>query len=271
MASLHLPRGPQRIVCLTEEPTEILYALGEQERIVGISAYTVRPSEARRDKPVVSAFVGGHLGKISALEPDLVIGFSDVQADWARDLIAAGHAVLILNQRSIQEILDVVVDLGALVDARPRALELVAGYAARLEEIGNRAASRGTRPRVYFEEWDEPTICGIRWVSELIAIAGGEDIFADKAAGSLARERFVDAGQIAERNPELILASWCGKPLDRHALMTREGLEEVDAVVHDRVTEVPAEIILQPGPACLTDGLDFLVREIESVARASPA
>jgi len=271
MASRHLPQGPQRIVCLTEEPTEILYALGEQERIVGISAYTVRPPEARRDKPVVSAFVGGHLGKIDALEPDLVIGFSDVQADWARDLIAAGHPVLILNQRSIQEILEVVVDLGALVDARTRALELVSGYLARLDEVASRVAARKTCPRVYFEEWDEPTICGIRWVSELIEIAGGEDIFAHKARGSLAKERFVDAAQIAAANPELILASWCGKPLDRQALKSRQGLEGVEAIRHDRITEVPAEIILQPGPACLTDGLDFLVREIEEAARPKPA
>jgi len=267
MADRHLPKGPQRIVCLTEEPTEILYALGEGERVVGISAYTVRPPEARRDKPVVSAFVGGHLEKVSALKPDLVIGFSDVQADWARDLIAAGLPVLILNQRSIQEILGVIVDLGSLVGARERAMQLASDYLQRLESVEAETSALGTRPRVYFEEWDDPMICGIRWVSELIAVAGGRDVFADRASSSLARGRFVSASEVAQADPELILASWCGKPLDRPALMGRPEFKQVDAIVNDRVSEVPAEIILQPGPASLTDGLDFLVREIGSVRR----
>ena len=268
MADRHLPKGPQRIVCLTEEPTEILYALGEGERVVGISAYTVRPPEARRDKPVVSAFVGGHLEKVSALKPDLVIGFSDVQADWARDLIAAGLPVLILNQRSIQEILGVIVDLGSLVGARERAMKLASDYLQRLESVEAETSALGTRPRVYFEEWDDPMICGIRWVSELIAVAGGRDVFADRASSSLARGRFVSASEVAQADPELILASWCGKPLDRPALMGRPEFKQVDAIVNDRVSEVPAEIILQPGPASLTDGLDFLVREIGSVRRS---
>jgi len=267
MADRHLPKGPQRIVCLTEEPTEILYALGEGERVVGISAYTVRPPEARRDKPVVSAFVGGHLEKVSALKPDLVIGFSDVQADWARDLIAAGLPVLILNQRSIQEILGVIIDLGSLVGARERAMKLASDYLQRLESVEAETSALGTRPRVYFEEWDDPMICGIRWVSELIAVAGGRDVFADRASSSLARGRFVSASEVAQADPELILASWCGKPLDRPALMGRPEFKQVDAIVNDRVSEVPAEIILQPGPASLTDGLDFLVREIGSVRR----
>jgi len=268
MADRHLPKGPQRIVCLTEEPTEILYALGEGERVVGISAYTVRPPEARRDKPVVSAFVGGHLEKVSALKPDLVIGFSDVQADWARDLIAAGLPVLILNQRSIQEILGVIIDLGSLVGARERAMKLASDYLQRLESVEAETSALGTRPRVYFEEWDDPMICGIRWVSELIAVAGGRDVFADRASSSLARGRFVSASEVAQADPELILASWCGKPLDRPALMGRPEFKQVDAIVNDRVSEVPAEIILQPGPASLTDGLDFLVREIGSVRRS---
>ena len=166
-----ITKGPRRIVCLTEEPTEILYALGEQERIVGISAYTVRPSEARRDKPVVSAFVGGSVPKIVDLKPDLVIGFSDIQADLARDLIAANLAVLIFNQRSLQEILDVVLAVGRIVDAGARAEALVAGYARGLEQAAAASAARAWRPRVYFEEWDDPVICGIRWVSELIELA----------------------------------------------------------------------------------------------------
>ena len=193
--------GPQRIVCLTEEPTEILYALGEQERIVGISAYTVRPPEAKRDKPVVSAFVGGSVPKIKALEPDLVIGFSDIQADLARELIAENLQVLIFNQRSLDEIAGVIVDLGSLVARREAALALVDGYRGRIDRIANESARRGARPRVYFEEWDDPMICGIQWVSELIEIAGGEDIFADRARGKLARERFVDEAAIAAANP----------------------------------------------------------------------
>ena len=179
--SYTIRRAPERIVCLTEEPTEILYALGQSERIVGISAYTVRPPEAARDKPVVSAFIGGSVKKIAALRPDLVIGFSDIQADLARDLIKENLPVLIFNQRSIQEILDVILRLGALVDAIEQAHELVRGYIKRLDAARERAEARGRRPRVYFEEWDDPLICGIQWVSEIIEIAGGHNVFADQS------------------------------------------------------------------------------------------
>jgi len=266
---LRVPGGPRRIVCLTEEPTEILYRLGEGDRVVGISAYTVRPPEAKRDKPVVSAFIGGSVQKIAALEPDLVIGFSDIQADLARDLIAANLPVLIFNQRSLQEILGVIVDLGSLVGARERALALVDDSIRRIDTIAARTAKRGTRPRVYFEEWDDPMICGIRWVSELIEIAGGTDVFADRSRGKLARERIVDAGLVAEAAPDVILASWCGKALDRDALLSRPGMQSVPAIREQRIAEIPAEIILQPGPACLTDGLDRLVAEIEALAPTS--
>ena len=174
MPNFHVERGPRRIVCLTEEPTEILYALGEGDRVVGISAYTVRPPEAQRDKPVVSAFVGGSVEKIAALEPDIVIGFSDIQAELAKSLIAANLTVLIFNQRSIQEILNVIIDLGQLVGAADRAQRLAASYVQRLDDVLTKNAQRAKRPRVYFEEWDDPMICGIRWVSELIEIAGGQ-------------------------------------------------------------------------------------------------
>lgn len=254
-----ISRGPRRIVCLTEEPTEILYLLGEQERIVGISAFTLRPAEARRDKPVVSAFVGGSVKKIRALEPDLVIGFSDIQADLAKRLIAANLPVLIFNQRSIQQILDVIVDLGRLVDRKAAAEELVQSYVERLERISSESARRSARPRVYFEEWDDPTIVGIEWVSELIEIAGGHNVFRERARGKLARERFVTPEEVLAADPEVALASWCGKPFDRAAFEARPGFERMTAVQRGRVHEVPAEIILQPGPACLTDGLDFLV------------
>lgn len=257
MTAFHVSRGPRRIVCLTEEPTEILYALGQQQRIVGISAYTVRPPEAKRDKPVVSAFIGGSVDKIAALEPDLVIGFSDIQADLARDLIAANLQVLIFNQRSLQQILDVIVDVGALVHERARAEELVAGYVERIERVAAESAAREHRPRVYFEEWDEPTITAIRWVSELIEIAGGDDVFADRAHGRAASERFVTTEEVSAAAPDVMLASWCGKPFDRDAARARLGA--LPAFVTGRVHEVPSEIILQPGPACLTDGLDALV------------
>lgn len=269
MSDLHVPGGPRRIVCLTEEPTEILYRLGEGDRVVGISAYTVRPPEAKRDKPVVSAFIGGSVRKIAALEPDLVVGFSDIQADLARDLIAANLPVLIFNQRSLQEILGVIVDLGSLVGARERALALVDDCVRRIDAIAARTAKRDHRPRVYFEEWDDPMICGIRWVSELIEIAGGRDVFAARSRGKLAKERIVDAGLVAEAAPEIILASWCGKAFDRDALLARPGLENVPAIRAKRIAEIPAEIILQPGPACLTDGLDRLVEEIETLGRTT--
>ncbi|HTV24380.1 MAG TPA: cobalamin-binding protein [Polyangiaceae bacterium] len=257
-----LSHGPRRIVCLTEEPTEILYALGEQDRIVGISAYTERPPEARRDKPVVSAFIGGSVRKIRALDPDLVIGFSDIQADLARDLIRANLPVLIFNQRSIQQILDVVLDLGRLVNQRERAEALVHGYIQRLERAAQQVEPGAARPRVYFEEWDEPMISAIEWVSELIQIAGGRNVFAARAPGKLARDRFVTAEEVVREDPEVVLASWCGKPFDRQAFEARPGFSTLSAVQAGRVFEVPSAIILQPGPACLTDGLDFLVRAL---------
>jgi iron complex transport system substrate-binding protein len=257
-----ISRGPQRIVCLTEEPTEILYRLGEQARIVGISAYTVRPPEARRDKPVVSAFIGGSVKKICALRPDLVIGFSDIQADLAKQLIAQNLQVLIFNQRSLQEILDVIVDLGRLVNRKVAAEALVEGYIERLTLAKAAADQRTVRPRVYFEEWDEPMITAIQWVSELITLAGGQNVFEAKAAGKLAKDRFVTTEEVRERDPEVVLASWCGKPFDAALFAARPGFAVLSAVREGRVHEVPAEIILQPGPACLTDGLDFLVRAL---------
>ncbi len=249
---------PQRIVCLTEEPTEILYALGEEERIVGISAYTVRPPEAAETKPVVSAFIGGSVKKIKALEPDLVIGFSDIQADLARDLIKENLQVLIFNQRSIREILEVILTLGRIVGAEERAAGLIEEYIANVEAVRERAHRRKRRPRVYFEEWDEPVISGIEWVSELIEIAGGDDIFADRSQGKLARERFVEIDEVVERDPEIYMASWCGKAFDREAALERGEIAQTTAVKNDEIHEIPAEIILQPGPAALTDGLAAL-------------
>jgi iron complex transport system substrate-binding protein len=259
VASLRL-RGdpPRRIVCLTEETTEILYALGAAERIVGISAWTCRPPEARERHPIVSAFTGANVERIVALEPDLVVGFSDVQADLARELIRRQLPVLVTNPRSIAEILDVVLLVGRLVGRATEAEELVAGYEERLERIARRTPADAPRPRVYFEEWPDPMLSCIRWVSELIHVAGGTDIFAERSHGRAARERAVQGDEVVARHPDVILASWCGKPVERDDFGRRPGWSAVPAVRDDRIHEIASEIILQPGPAAFTDGLDAL-------------
>ncbi len=253
----------QRIVCLTEETTEFLYLLGEEERVVGISAYTCRPERAKKEKPVVSAFIGGSIKKIKALEPDLVIGFSDVQADLARDLIRENLPVLITNQRTIREILDTLLLLGRVVGQQEKAQALVSSYAARIDALRAERSQRTRRPRVYFEEWDDPMISAISWVSELIEIAGGDNIFADRAAGRASKERYVAVEEVAARSPEVFIGCWCGKPLDRESVTGRPGFEEVPAICNGRIYEMDPAGILQPGPGCLTDGLDELCRIID--------
>jgi iron complex transport system substrate-binding protein len=250
----------ERIVCLTEEPAELLYLLGEERRIVGISAYTVRPPEARRDKPIVSAFIGGSVKKIKALQPDLVIGFSDIQAKYAGELISAGMQVLIFNQRSIAEILRVIVAVGRIADAEVKARALVAAYEARIAAAHARSVARTSRPRVYFEEWPDPIITSIRWVSELIELAGGDNVFRDLAEEPNAPGRIVSAQQVVAAAPDVVIASWCGKPFQRDVFLSRPGFAALPAVRSDRVHEIESSIILQPGPACLTDGLDALER-----------
>ena len=252
---LVMPKGPQRIVCLTEEPTEILYALEEGDRVVGISAYTVRPPEAKTHKPVVSAFLDGSVHKIAALKPDLVIGFSDIQADLAKRLIAANMNVLIFNQRSIQEILGVIDQIGGLVHRRDCAAALIETYCRELDRINKAGNALPYRPRVYFEEWDEPTITAIQWVSELIEIAGGTDVFADRSKGKLAKDRFVTTQEVIEKEPEVVFASWCGKPFDRRTFESRFAGNQLPALRTSKIYEIPSELILQPGPACLTDGV----------------
>ena len=216
-------KGPKRIICLTEEPTEILYLLGEQDRIVGISRYTVRPEEAKSNHPVVSAFVDGSVKKISKLKPDFVIGFSDIQGDLAAKLIKANLQVLIFNQRSIEEILEVILTFGRIVSAEGKAQKLVDSYKKRLDTFREKSNRIQNKPKVYFEEWDDPTFSGIRWVSELIEIAGGEDIFSNKSHGKLAMEREIQWPDVLEKNPDIILASWCGKPVDIDSIKEREG------------------------------------------------
>jgi iron complex transport system substrate-binding protein len=249
-------RLPERIVCLTEESTETLYLLGEERRIVGISGYTVRPPRARREKPRVSAFLSAKTDKILELKPDLVIGFSDLQADIARDLTKAGLNVLIFNQRSVQQILDMILALASLVGVADRGALLVKQLEDSLAGIRQAARRLPGRPRVYFEEWDEPMISGIRWVSELIGIAGGEDVFSEQSHSQAASGRIIPDGKVViEKNPELILGSWCGKKFRPERVVARPGWERISAVRENQLFEVKSADILQPGPAALTDGV----------------
>jgi iron complex transport system substrate-binding protein len=264
-------RYPKRIVCLTEETTETLYLLGAQDRIVGISGFTRRPAQARAEKPLVSAFTSADLPKIAALKPDLVLAFSDLQADIVRELIATGYNVMTWNQRSVLEILAMITTLGALVGKGREAEALVERLERDLDSVRERAARLPYRPRVYFEEWPEPIITGIRWVSELIEIAGGSDVFSELRGASLARDRIVSAAQVAARDPELILASWCGKMVRKDRIRARPEFAGLAAAREGRIHEIASTIILQPGPACLTDGLAALCEPIENLARERQA
>lgn len=262
--------GPQRIVCLTEEPTEVLYAIGEQHRIVGISGFTVRPPRARREKPKVSAFTSAKIGEILKLEPDFVVGFSDIQADIARELIAAGVEVWISNHRSVDGILDYIRRLGALVGAADKADALARAAEDKIAQVHNAASRLPRRPRVYFEEWDEPMISGIRWVAELVRIAGGDDIFPELADQSLARDRIIaDAGEVVRRVPDIIVGSWCGKRFRPEKVAARADWDAIPAVRNGELHEVKSPIILQPGPAALFDGLDALHRIVARWAQAN--
>jgi iron complex transport system substrate-binding protein len=253
--------GPQRIVCLTEETTEWLYLLGEEARIVGISGYTVRPRRAREEKPRVSAFLNGKIDKIVALQPDLVIGFSDMQAQLADQLIRAGLNVLVTNQRSVAEIFATLRLVAGLVGAQERAEAWIAACQRRHAQIAQQAAAWPRRPRVYFEEWDEPMISAIQWVSELIVVAGGDDVFPELAVQRMGRDRVIaDALAPARRAPELIVGSWCGKKFRPEKVAARPGWAEVPAVRAGRLFEIKSCDILQPGPAALTDGLEQLHR-----------
>ena len=257
--------GPRRIVCLTEETTETLYRLGEQDRIVGISGFTVRPPRARREKPRVSAFTSAKIDRIIELAPDLVLGFSDLQADIAADLIRAGIEVHVFNQRSVAEILRSIRLLGGMIGVQPRAEMLATELEAGLDAIRGAAARLPRRPRVYFEEWDDPLICGIRWVSELIGIAGGEDCFPELAAEPMAKRRIIgDPLEVVRRAPEILVASWCGKRFNPEKVRARPGWTAIPAVREGRLHEIKSCDILQPGPAALTDG----VRQLHEIIAA---
>lgn len=254
-----IDRYPQRIVCLTEEPTEVLYALGEEHRIVGISGFTVRPPKARKEKPKVSAFTSAKIDEILKLQPDFVVGFSDIQADIARELIKAGVEVWISNHRSVDGILGYVRRLGAMVGAAEKA----EAYAQRAERhiaaIESAAAKFSRRPKVYFEEWDDPLITGIRWVAELVRLAGGDDVFPQMSGESLAKHRILaDPGEVVRQAPDIILGSWCGKRFRPDKVATRDGWDAIPAVRHGDLYEIKSPIILQPGPAALFDGLEAM-------------
>ena len=259
---------PQRIVCLTEEPTEVLYALGEDARIVGISGFTVRPPRARKEKPKVSAFTSAKIDEILKLEPDLAIGFSDIQADIARDLIKAGVEVWISNHRSVDGIVAYIRRLGAMVGAHEKAEAYAQRAEQHLADIRAAAAQLPRRPKVYFEEWDEPIITSIRWVAELIDIAGGDDCFPELAREPLAKQRILANGdEVVRRAPDIILGSWCGKRFRPEQVAARSGWNTIPAVRDGQLFEVKSPIILQPGPAALFDGLDAIHRIIAEWAR----
>jgi iron complex transport system substrate-binding protein len=267
------PYGPRRIVCLTEEPTETLYALGEDHRIVGISGFTVRPARARREKPKVSAFTSAKIDEILALEPDFVVGFSDIQADIAAELIRRGVEVWISNHRSVDGILDYVRRLGALVGVPERADAYADELARGLDAHRARAAALPVRPKVYFEEWDEPVITGIRWVAELIEIAGGIDLLPARAAQPLAKNRIVaDHREIVDAAPDIIIGSWCGKKFRPERVAARPGWQDVPAVRFGELHEIKSPLILQPGPAALTDGVAAIARIVHAwAAKRAPA
>ena len=251
--------GPQRIVCLTEEPTEWLYLLGQERRIVGISGYTVRPRRARSEKPKVSAFLSAKIDKILALQPDCVIGFSDLQADIAAQLIRHGVQVTIFNQRSVAEIFSMMYQLAAMVGQAERGLELMQAMQNRLLAIEAEAATLKRRPRVFFEEWYDPHISAIAWVSELIGIAGGDDCFPELAKMPMGKDRIIADGQeIVGRDPDIILGSWCGRKFRPDHVRARAGWEHVSAVKSDQLFEIKSADILQPGPAALTDGVELI-------------
>lgn len=255
--------GPQRIVCLTEEPTEWLYLLGEERRIVGISGYTVRPPRARTEKPKVSAFLNAKIDKIVELQPDCVIGFSDLQADIASQLIKKGIAVTIFNQRSVAEIFSMLYQLAAMVGQEAKGLALIQGMQQRLLAIEQAASKLRRRPRVFFEEWYDPHISAIAWVSELIGIAGGDDCFPELASQPMGKDRIIaDGSEIVRRNPDIIFGSWCGRKFRPDHVLGRPGWEDVNAVKNRQLFEIKSAEILQPGPASLTEGVEQIHRLI---------
>lgn len=256
---------PSRIVCLTEETTETLYLMGEQDRIVGISGFTVRPPQARKEKPKVSAFTSAKIDKILELKPDLVIGFSDMQADICAALVKAGVQVHVFNQRTIHGIFQMIKTLGSLIGEPLKAQMLIDELIDKVETVKAITTNKKHRPKVYFEEWYDPYIVGITWVSELIHLAGGTDVFAEVAKNGQGKDRILANGQpVIEKNPDIIIGSWCGRHFRPEIVRQRPGWEQINAVKNDRLHEIKSCLILQPGPACLTDGIDEMIKIIEA-------
>ncbi|WP_411824133.1 cobalamin-binding protein [Leptospira sp. 'Mane'] len=255
---------PKRIICLTEEPTELLYLLGEEDRIVGISAYTVRPPHAKKEKPKVSAFISGNIKKIESLNPDLVIGFSDIQGQLAKDLIERGLNVLIFNQRSIAEIFSNMIILGNIVGKNKEVTALVDSWKKQVDSLQEAANKISDKPGVFFQEWDEPIITGIKWVSEAIEIAGGRDVFSHLQDEKLAKNRIIQANDVAEKNPDIIVGCWCGKPMDWDWVRNKPEWQSTTAIQKDKIFELDPSIILQPGPALFLEGIPKLKEIISS-------
>jgi iron complex transport system substrate-binding protein len=260
---------PTRIVCLTEETTETLYLLGEGDRVVGVSGYTVRPPEARQ-KPRISSFLHARYEKIEALEPDLILAFSDLQADITTELVKRGHTVFTFNQRSVAEILQMVRMLAGIVGVADKGEALARELEAGLQRIREEASRFPRRPRVFFEEWDDPLITGIRWVEELVEIAGGEPIFPDRRYAKLAKDRIVSADQVMAAAPDVIIGSWCGKPVRPERIASRPGWDRIPAVRNGHIYEVKSALILQPGPAALTDGVRQIHALLQRYLSAAP-
>ncbi|RKI10142.1 cobalamin-binding protein [Corallococcus sp. AB030] len=260
------PRYPRRVVCLTEETTEVLYRIGAGDLVVGVSGFTVRPPEARK-KPKVSSFLDANFERILELKPDLVLGFSDLQADIGRELCKRGVPVYLFNQRSLAEILQAVRLTGALVGRAEPAEALAVELEKNLERHSDAAQSLPKRPRIFFEEWHEPLISGIRWCSELVEVVGGVDVCQESRASQGAKGRIFDPEEVAKRDPEGVIASWCGRKAKREKIASRPGWANVRAVVEDQLYEVRSSYILQPGPAALSDGVDQLARIVAAIAK----
>jgi iron complex transport system substrate-binding protein len=256
---------PERIVCLTEETTETLYLLNEGHRVVGISGYTMRPPEARQ-KPKVSSFISARFEKIEALQPDLVLAFSDLQADIAAELIRRGLAVYTFNQRTIAEILQMIRQIAGLIGCEAKGRELAATLEGGLDAIRRSAARFSRRPKTFFEEWPDPLISGISWVEELVEIAGGEPIFPELRTARLGKNRIVDPAEVVRRDPDIVVASWCGKRVRKETITTRAGWDAIAAIRSDHVYEIDSTYILQPGPASLTEGVKQLHALLEKAA-----
>lgn len=255
---------PQRIICLTEETTEALYLMGEEDRIVGISSYTVRPARAKQEKPKVSAFIDARIDKILALKPDLVLAFSDMQADIVKQLIQQGIQVHCFNHRTVQGILQMIQTLAALIGEPAKGQALITSLQQNIARIKAKAAQLSCRPKVYFEEWDEPIITGIGWVSEIVTLAGGDDCYPNHAKQSLAKHRIIEhADEVIRHQPDIIMAAWCGKKFQPQQLIARPGWQAIPAVANGQVHEIDSSIILQPGPAALTDGINAIYQIIE--------